>query len=74
MHKKILEKMDMDYLKYKMRKKDMIIEEFSHKIGMSKSSIYSRIKGESQWKYEEMKNIKQVLDLTQEEFNKIFGF
>lgn len=66
--------MDMDYLKYKMRKKDMFIDEFSHKIGMSRTSIYSRIKGESQWKYEEMKNIKQVLDLTQEEFNKIFGF
>lgn len=64
----------MEYLKYKIRKTDMNLEEFSKIIGISKSAMYLKVKGKRQWKYEDMKKIKSILNLSSEEFNKIFGF
>lgn len=66
--------MDMEYLKYKIRKTDMNLEEFSKIIGISKSAMYLKVRGKRQWKYEDMKKIKSILNLSSEEFNKIFGF
>ncbi len=66
--------MDMEYLKYKIRKTGMNLKEFAKSIGISKSAIYLKMKGKRQWKYEDMKKIKSALNLTPEEFNKIFGF
>lgn len=66
--------MDMEYLKYKIRKIDMNIEEFSRKIGMSKSAMYLKIAGKRQWTCDDMKKTKQALNLSTEEFNQIFGF
>lgn len=66
--------MDMEYLKYKIRKKGMKMSDFSYQVGMTKSTLYTKLNGERQWKYYEMKKTKDTLDLSVDEFNKIFGF
>lgn len=71
--KKVVD-MDMEYLKYKIRKKEMKMSDFSYQVGMTKSTLYTKLNGERQWKYYEMKKTKDTLDLSVDEFNKIFGF
>lgn len=66
--------MDMEYLKYRIRKDNMNLEEFAQMIGISRTSFYKKLKGETEWTCEEMKKIKDTFNLSVEEFNKIFGF
>lgn len=66
--------MDMEYLKYRIRKDNMNLEKFAQMIGISRTSFYKKLKAETEWTCEEMKKIKDTLNLSVEEFNKIFGF
>jgi len=66
--------MDMEYLKYKIRTKKINQTEFLGMVGISRTSFYKKLKGETEWTCEEMKNIKKALELSSEEFNKVFGF
>ena len=66
--------MDMDYLKYKMKTFDLSSDVFAEKIGISLTSFYKRTNEQVEWTCKEMKVVKDVLNLTNEEFNKIFGF
>lgn len=52
----------------------MTLDGLCDEIGLSRSAVYKKMKGATQWRCEEMKNIKKILNLTSEEFNKIFGF
>jgi len=64
----------MEYLKYKIRTKKINQTEFLGMVGISRTSFYKKLKGETEWTCEEMKNIKKALELSSEEFNKVFGF
>lgn len=66
--------MDMEFLRYKLRTRHMTLDGLCDEIGLSRSAVYKKMKGATQWRCEEMKNIKKILNLTSEEFNKIFGF
>jgi len=66
--------MDIEYLKYKIKREKMNLGEFAETIGFSRTALYKKMKGETEWTCEEMKKIKQTLNLSLEEFNKIFGF
>lgn len=52
----------------------MNLEGFAQMIGISRTSFYKKLKAETEWTCEEMKKIKDTLNLSVEEFNKIFGF
>lgn len=66
--------MDMDYLIYKMKTSGYTRDVFAAKIGISMTSFYKRTTEQTDWTCKEMKKVKDVLDLTNDEFNKIFGF
>jgi hypothetical protein len=64
----------MNYLKYKMKEAGFISETLAGAIGISLTSFYKRTSEQVEWTCKEMKTVKEVLNLDQEEFNKIFGF
>lgn len=66
--------MNMNYLKYKMKEAGFISETLANAIGISLTSFYKRTSEQVEWTCKEMKAVKEVLNLDQDEFNKIFGF
>lgn len=66
--------MDVEYLRYKIRSQNMTIIQFADDLGISTSTLYKKMKGKTEWTYKEMRNIKNILNLSYEEFNKVFGF
>ena len=66
--------MNMNYLKFKMKEAGLTNQSFSSVLGMSLSSFYKRTQGKVEWTAKEMKTAKDVLKLSNDEFNLIFGF
>lgn len=64
----------MNYLKFKMKEAGLTNQSFSSVLGMSLSSFYKRTQGKVEWTAKEMKIAKDVLNLSNDEFNLIFGF
>lgn len=65
--------MDIEYLKYLAKSNDFKIYELGEKIGLSQHYFYKKIKRGS-WDIYDMKKLIEVLKLSQNDFNKIFGF
>lgn len=57
-----------------MKEKNISSESLATAIGISMTSFYKRTSEQVEWTCREMKVIKDVLELDNEEFNKIFGF
>ena len=57
-----------------MKEKNISSESLAVAIGISMTSFYKRTSEQVEWTCREMKVIKDVLELDNEEFNKIFGF
>lgn len=64
----------MNYLRYKMKEYGYTSEEFAKVIGISITSFYKRMTEQVDWCAKEMKTVKDVLKLSNDEFNLIFGF
>ena len=43
-------------------------------LDVSCPSLYLRLRGQVDWKLSEMKKIKESLELSDEDFKKVFGF
>lgn len=66
--------MNMNYLKYKMKEMGFSSESLAAAIGISMTSFYKRMTLQVDWCAKDMKIVKDVLNLDNDEFNKIFGF
>lgn len=55
-----------------IKKKGYTLEEFAQEIGMNPATLYRKTRGESDFTRMEMQKIKEVLELSVEEFNAIF--
>ena len=60
------------YLYFFIEQKKMSVEEFRNKIGLSMTTWYKRMNEPDTFSYEEIKTIKNALDLTLEELELIF--
>ncbi len=64
--------MNIKELQIEMIKQDISIPELAEKIGISKKTLYSRIKEETPFRQDEISNISQVLCLAPERILEIF--
>lgn len=55
--------MDVDLLKYKIKKSGLSIDEFCKKVGITKQMFYGRCRGRMEFRLSEIKKIMEVLDL-----------
>ena len=64
--------MDIEYLKYLAKSKKLKLYELGEEIGLTKHYFYRKLKNE-RWSLEEIKLLKDVLDMTENDFKKVFG-
>lgn len=62
-----------NYLKYLVAEKGLQMKDLAIILDISCPSLYSKIKGKVEWKLSDMKKIKEFLELSDEDFKKIFG-
>ena len=65
-------KRDYTELKKKIRAKFTTMAEFACKLGITSSTLSTKLTGESDWKRAEIEKTQQILDLTPEEVLAIF--
>lgn len=66
--------MPRDYaeLKKKIRAKYATMAEFAKELGITSSTLSTKLTGESDWKRVEIEKVQQILDLTPDEVLAIF--
>lgn len=63
-----------NFLKYLIAEKGLSIEDVSQIMNISKQALYKKLRGETEWCLRDMKCLKDLLKMSDEEFNKAFGF
>lgn len=64
--------MDIEYLKYLAKSKNLKIYELGEKLGLNRHYFYRKLKN-GIWDIKDMKKIKEILNLTENDFKKVFG-
>lgn len=64
---------DVEYLKYLIKAKGLKVEDVARILGISKQSLYRKIKGQHDWCLKDMKCLKELLEMTNEDLSKVFG-
>lgn len=64
--------MDMEYLKYCIKSKGIKTEEVCVYMDISLSSLYKRLSGAIEWNLGEIKKLKEILQLSDEQIKIIF--
>ena len=59
-------------LKVKLMRSNMSVEDLAQRMGINKVTLYRKIKGESQFDLNEIKEVAAILNLTQNEIFSIF--
>ena len=59
-------------LKVKLMRSNMSVEDLAQRMGINKVTLYRKIKGESQFDLNEIKEVAEILNLTQNEIFSIF--
>lgn len=59
-------------LKVKLMRSNMSVEDLAQHMGINKVTLYRKIKGESQFDLNEIKEVAAILNLTQNEIFSIF--
>lgn len=65
---------DIEYLKYLFKAKGLKVEDVAKILGISKQCLYRKLKGQHDWYLKDMKCLKELLEMSNEDFNKVFGF
>ncbi len=65
---------DVHYLKYLIKAKGLTLDEVAIMLGMSKQALYRKLNGKIEWYLRDMKCLKDLLEMTDDDFNKVFGF
>lgn len=63
-----------NYIKYLIAEKGLKIEDVASILGISKQALYRKFRGEVSWNCKDMKCLKDLLGMSDEDFNKSFGF
>lgn len=63
-----------NYIKYLIAEKGLSIEDVALILKISKQALYRKFRGEVSWNCKDMKCLKDLLEMTNDEFNKAFGF
>lgn len=63
-----------NYIKYLIAEKGLKAEEVASVMGISKQALYRKFKGQIDWSIGDMKCLKYLLEMSNEDFNKAFGF
>lgn len=64
--------MDSEYLKYLVKSNDLKLYELGEQLGLNQQYFYKKIK-KGRWTIEEMKVLKEILHMTNNDFNRVFG-
>lgn len=64
---------DVEYLKYLFKAKGLKVEDVARILGITKQSLYRRIKGQHDWCLRDMKCLKELLEMSDEDMKKVFG-
>lgn len=65
---------DVHYLKYLIKSKDLTLDEVARLLGMSKQALYKKLNGTIEWYLKDIKCLKELLEMSNDDFNKVFGF
>lgn len=65
---------DVEYLKYLFKSKGLKVEDVAKILGISKQCLYRKLKGQHDWYLKDMKCLKELLEMSNDDFNKVFGF
>ena len=65
---------DVHYLKYLIKSKGLTLDEVARMLGMSKQALYRKLNGTIEWYLRDMKCLKELLEMSNDDFNKVFGF
>lgn len=64
--------MDIEYLKYLAKSKHLKIYELGEQLGLTKHYFYRKIKN-GVWDINEMLKIKDILNMSKKDFDRVFG-
>ena len=63
-----------NYLKYLIAEKGLSVEDVALIMKISKQALYKKLRGKTEWCLSDMKCLKDLLEMSDEDFNKAFGF
>lgn len=63
---------DINMLRDKIQESGLKMTYIANKLGISYPSFLARMKGEIEFRVDEVRTLKELLDLTDDEVNKIF--
>lgn len=63
---------DIYYLKYKIISNGMNISDAAAAMGITKQNLYRKIGGKTEWSLKDIKRLKLLLQMTDEEVKKVF--
>lgn len=64
---------DMYYLKYLIQSRGLTVEGIARAMGITRQSLYKKINGQSEWHLHDIKIVKNLLDMTDEDIMRVFG-
>lgn len=64
--------MDIEYLKYLAKSKNLKIYELGEKMGLTRHYFYRKLKDEI-WDIADVKKVKAILEMTDDDVRKVFG-
>lgn len=64
--------MDSEYLKYLAKSKNLKLCELGEMLGLNKHYFYRKLKNGT-WDISDMKKLKDILKMTENDFKKVFG-
>lgn len=63
---------DKNYLKYLVISKDLKIEDVAKMLGVTKQCLYRKINGKCEWYLRDIKRLKEILEMTDDDIKKVF--
>lgn len=64
---------DMYYLKYLIQSRGLTVEGIARAMGITKQSMYRKINGQTEWHLQDIKIIKNLLDMADDDVMRVFG-
>ncbi len=63
---------DINYLKYLIKDRGLNVEEVAKLLGMSKQCLYRKLNGKIEWYLKDIKNMRELLNMTDSDLKKVF--
>lgn len=62
----------MNYLKYLIKSKELSIDDTAKALGMTKQTFYRKLNGKIGWLLKDMKCLKELLAMSDDDIKKVF--